>query len=88
MYFISIIEEILKEIFERCGEIATIRMSKKNFAHVRFERECYVDNAINLSGIVPFNLKKMFNSRLKIMGNYDGRLPSAVEQPKGRHFRR
>ena len=42
---------MLKEIFERCGSILTIRMSKKNFAHVRFDRECYVDNAILLSGI-------------------------------------
>ena len=43
-------EEVLKEIFERCGGIITIRMSKKNFAHVRFEREIYVDHAIQLSG--------------------------------------
>lgn len=43
-------EEILREIFERCGSILTIRMSKKNFAHVRFERECCVDTAILLSG--------------------------------------
>ena len=40
----------MREIFERCGPILTIRMSKKNFAHVRFEHECYVDNAIQLSG--------------------------------------
>ncbi|EFX70988.1 hypothetical protein DAPPUDRAFT_112196 [Daphnia pulex] len=46
----NITEEILREIFERCGSILTIRMSKKNFAHVRFERECFVDTAILLSG--------------------------------------
>ncbi|KAI9563842.1 hypothetical protein GHT06_011308 [Daphnia sinensis] len=46
----NITEDILREIFERCGSILTIRMSKKNFAHVRFERECYVDAAILLSG--------------------------------------
>ena len=43
-------EEVLKEIFERCGTIITIRMSKKNFAHVRFQRECSVDSAIQFSG--------------------------------------
>merc|ERR1712071_656092 len=46
----NISEEVLKEIFERCGGIITIRMSKKNFAHVRSEREIYVDHAIQLSG--------------------------------------
>ncbi len=45
-----IAEDTLREIFERCGSILTIRMSKKNFAHVRFERECFVDAAIQLSG--------------------------------------
>ncbi len=49
--FSIIAEEILREIFERCGSILTIRMSKKNFAHVRFERECFVDTAILLSGM-------------------------------------
>ena len=45
----------MKEIFDRCGSILTIRMSKKNFAHVRFDRECYVDNAILLSGMTIAN---------------------------------
>ncbi|XP_054722333.1 ecto-NOX disulfide-thiol exchanger 2-like [Uloborus diversus] len=43
-------EEIIREIFERCGKISVIRMSKKNFCHIRFTEECHVDNAIYLSG--------------------------------------
>ncbi|CAB3362096.1 Hypothetical predicted protein [Cloeon dipterum] len=46
----NITEEIIREVFERCGEITTIRVSKKNFCHIRFEREQYVDRAIYLSG--------------------------------------
>ena len=56
----SFAEEILREIFERCGSILTIRMSKKNFAHVRFERECYVDSAIVLSGEFDWTVKLDF----------------------------
>lgn len=41
---------MVREIFDRCGEITTIRMSKKNFCHIRFELESYIDNAIYLSG--------------------------------------
>lgn len=43
-------ETILHDIFSRCGEIATLRLSKKNFCHVRFAYETSVDNAIYLSG--------------------------------------
>ncbi|XP_077987331.1 ecto-NOX disulfide-thiol exchanger 2-like [Glandiceps talaboti] len=43
-------EDIVTEIFERCGGITSIRMSKKNFCHIRFENELCVDNAIYLSG--------------------------------------
>lgn len=43
-------EDIVREVFERCGEITTIRMSKKNFCHVRFELETYVEKALYLSG--------------------------------------
>ncbi|XP_059476536.1 ecto-NOX disulfide-thiol exchanger 2 isoform X2 [Neocloeon triangulifer] len=46
----NVTEEIIREVFERCGEITTIRVSKKNFCHIRFEREQYVDRAIYLSG--------------------------------------
>ncbi|UYV72864.1 ENOX2 [Cordylochernes scorpioides] len=43
-------EEMMVEIFQRCGEIQTIRMNKKNFCHIRFMDCSYVDNAIFLSG--------------------------------------
>lgn len=46
----SITEEIIREIFERCGEITTLRYSKKNFCHIRFVYEASVDSAIYLSG--------------------------------------
>lgn len=46
----NITPEIIREIFERCGEIGTLRLSKKNFCHVRFSHECSVDSAISLSG--------------------------------------
>ena len=38
------------DVFERCGEITTVRLSKKNFAHIRYELEEFVENAIFLSG--------------------------------------
>lgn len=37
-------------MFERCGEITTLRLSKKNFCHIRFVFEASVDSAIYLSG--------------------------------------
>lgn len=43
-------EEIISEVFERCGEITTLRLSKKNFCHIRFVYEASVDAAIFLSG--------------------------------------
>lgn len=43
-------EGIIQEIFERCGEITTLRLSKKNFCHIRFVLEGSVDAAIYLSG--------------------------------------
>lgn len=43
-------EEIVRDVYERCGEITTIRLSKKNFCHIRYELEEFVDNAIFLSG--------------------------------------
>ncbi|XP_037036149.1 ecto-NOX disulfide-thiol exchanger 2 isoform X2 [Bradysia coprophila] len=43
-------EDIIREIFERCGEITTLRLSKKNFCHIRFVFEASVDSAIYLSG--------------------------------------
>lgn len=46
----KITEEIIREVFERCGEITTLRLSKKNFCHIRFAYEGSVDSAIYLSG--------------------------------------
>lgn len=46
----NITEAIIHEIFERCGEITTLRLSKKNFCHIRFTFEASVDSAIYLSG--------------------------------------
>lgn len=43
-------EDILREIFESCGPITSIRLSKKNFAHVRFENEDSIDRALYISG--------------------------------------
>lgn len=46
----NITEEILNEIFERCGQITSLRLSKKNFCHIRFVYEHSVDGAVYLSG--------------------------------------
>ena len=47
----NITEDIIKEVFEQiCGKICAIRLSKKNFCHIRFESEKSVDPAIGLSG--------------------------------------
>ncbi|CAL8102365.1 unnamed protein product [Orchesella dallaii] len=46
----NVTEDIVREIFDRCGEITTIRMSKKNFCHIRFEMEQFVELALYLSG--------------------------------------
>lgn len=46
----NVTEEIIREVFDRCGEITTLRLSKKNFCHIRFVFEASVDSAIYLSG--------------------------------------
>ncbi|XP_036401051.1 ecto-NOX disulfide-thiol exchanger 1-like isoform X3 [Megalops cyprinoides] len=43
-------EEIIREVFDQCGDIIAIRKSKKNFCHIRFSEEFMVDKAIYLSG--------------------------------------
>ncbi|XP_064412869.1 ecto-NOX disulfide-thiol exchanger 1 [Latimeria chalumnae] len=43
-------EEIIREVFEQCGDITALRKSKKNFCHIRFAEEYMVDKAIYLSG--------------------------------------
>lgn len=46
----NVTEENIREVFDRCGKISTIRMSKKNFCHIRFEDGSSVDNALFFSG--------------------------------------
>jgi len=43
-------EEVVRDIFEKCGPIQTVRMSKKNFCHIRFLAEEPVGHAVLLSG--------------------------------------
>uniref|UniRef100_A0A3B1JYE4 Ecto-NOX disulfide-thiol exchanger 2 n=1 Tax=Astyanax mexicanus TaxID=7994 RepID=A0A3B1JYE4_ASTMX len=43
-------EQLIMEVFEQCGTISAIRMSKKNFCHIRFAEEHTVDKALFLSG--------------------------------------
>uniref|UniRef100_A0A8C2ZMC6 Ecto-NOX disulfide-thiol exchanger 1 n=1 Tax=Cyclopterus lumpus TaxID=8103 RepID=A0A8C2ZMC6_CYCLU len=43
-------EELVREVFDPCGEIIAIRKSKKNFCHIRFSEEFMVDKAMYLSG--------------------------------------
>jgi len=47
-------EEIVKEVFDQCGEIVAIRKSKKNFCHIRYIEEFMVDKALYLSGESEF----------------------------------
>merc|ERR1719259_42907 len=46
----NVTEEMVCDVFERCGEITSVRLSKKNFAHIRYELEEFVENAVFLSG--------------------------------------
>ncbi|XP_063535589.1 ecto-NOX disulfide-thiol exchanger 2-like [Cydia strobilella] len=43
-------ESIVREVFENYGRIQTLRLSKKNFCHIRFDRESCVDAAMLISG--------------------------------------
>ncbi|XP_031416990.1 ecto-NOX disulfide-thiol exchanger 1 isoform X2 [Clupea harengus] len=43
-------EEMIREVFDQCGEIVAIRKSKKNFCHIRYSEEFMVDKALYLSG--------------------------------------
>ena len=53
----------MKEMFENCGSITSIRLSKKNFAHIRFDFEESVDKAIYLSGKNCVCLRYTYNER-------------------------
>ncbi|XP_026316825.1 ecto-NOX disulfide-thiol exchanger 2 [Hyposmocoma kahamanoa] len=46
----SIRENVVREIFESYGRIHTLRLSTKNFCHIRFDRESSVDAAMMISG--------------------------------------
>lgn len=48
----TITEDIMRDVFENCGSITSIRLSKKNFAHIRFDFEESVEKAIYLSGMI------------------------------------
>ena len=49
--FSFISEDILSEVFTKIGgPILTIRLSKKNFCHIRFASESSVDSSIKISG--------------------------------------
>ncbi|KAL4703278.1 hypothetical protein ACJJTC_015410 [Scirpophaga incertulas] len=43
-------DSTVRDIFEQYGRIITLRLSKKDFCHIRFDRESSVDSAILLSG--------------------------------------
>lgn len=46
----NVTEEIITEVFGRCGEINSLRLSKKHFCHIRYVYEHSVDAAVFLSG--------------------------------------
>lgn len=43
-------ESIVREIFEPYGRIQVLRLSKKNFCHIRFDRESCVEAAMAITG--------------------------------------
>ena len=43
-------EDILREVFDSCGGICSIRVSKKSFAHIRFDFQESVEKALYVSG--------------------------------------
>lgn len=43
-------ESVVRDIFENYGRIHTLRLSKKNFCHIRFDKESCVDAAMAISG--------------------------------------
>lgn len=43
-------ESVVRDIFENYGRIHTLRLSKKNFCHIRFDKESCVIDAMAISG--------------------------------------
>ncbi|XP_053129459.1 ecto-NOX disulfide-thiol exchanger 2 isoform X2 [Hemicordylus capensis] len=46
----NMMKEIIKEIFETCGEIVALRKNSDTFCHIRFAEEYMTDKAVQLSG--------------------------------------
>ena len=47
----NVTEDIIREVFENCGSMCSLRVSKKkNFCHIRFDEEYSVDKALQISG--------------------------------------
>jgi hypothetical protein len=61
----NVTEEILQEMFSNCGQIYSLRLSKKNFAHIRFTSLEAVDKALFYSGLfwrkVKLKLLRLLN---------------------------
>ena len=57
-------EELVREIFSECGGprgICSLRMSTKNFCHIRFEAEECVDKALFYSGNLQIKERIVFH---------------------------
>lgn len=53
-YINLFIDEFLKDMFNTCGDIRSIRISPKRYAHIQFFNETAVDKAIAFSGKSSF----------------------------------
>ncbi|KAH7963231.1 hypothetical protein HPB52_020192 [Rhipicephalus sanguineus] len=67
-------EELVREVFQHCGTITTVRMSKKNFCHIRFETEEQVDRAIALSVLISLVQGYRMKIRDQEEASHTGRL--------------
>ncbi|GIX76323.1 ecto-NOX disulfide-thiol exchanger 1 [Caerostris extrusa] len=65
----KITEEIVREIFARCGTIFSVRMSGSHFCHIRFADNETVDQALLLSGFriqIEENDEPAYNSKMHV----------------------
>lgn len=51
---VFVAEEMIRELFGRCGEMLTVRLNNKKFCHIRFIHEASVDAALFFSGNSSF----------------------------------
>lgn len=51
---VFVAEEMIRELFGRCGEMLTVRLNNKKFCHIRFIHEASVDAALFFSGNFSF----------------------------------